>query len=217
MSPGPSLNREEFAIHVANFILLITQIENIGPLVMRNRPVRWESRERFKSVDTKLAIEVVRTEFHLRRNERLDTRSRITVQNGLVQKGEGKIVWDHFDTILEKLGAGGMSSDESDVDDDGQRVYWVKKMSWRRKGLTARMVWIDKDRNTTTAYNNIRPGNPPRNRKRRINATETSRTAIPGLPINFYEEEWYNRLSEVQKSEINAAPAFELLEVQRVQ
>ena len=72
---------------------------------------------------------------------------------------------------------------------------------------------IDRDRNVTTAYNNTNPGNPPRLRKRRNNATETARNALPGLPINFYDPDWYNELTDRQKKEIGAKAAMELLEI----
>ncbi|KAF8961278.1 hypothetical protein BDZ97DRAFT_1760015 [Flammula alnicola] len=148
-----------------------------------------------------------------RRNETFETRSRITVQNRMAQRGEAKDSWEHLDSILETLGAGGMSSDESELDSDGRKVYYVKGMSWRRKTLTARMIIIDRDRNITTAYNNTRPGNPPRLRKRRNNPTDTARNALPGLPINFYDRNWYSQLTDRQKKEIRAVPAVELFEI----
>lgn len=142
-----------------------------------------------------------------------ETRSRITVQNRIAQIGEGKLIWEHLDEILETLGAGGMSSDESEVDSEGRKVYYVKSMGWRRRGLTRRMIIIDQDRNVTTAYNNTRPGNPPRLRKRRQNPTETARNALPRLPINFYDNGWFSQLTERQKREVGVAPTVELYDV----
>ncbi|KDR77453.1 hypothetical protein GALMADRAFT_138565 [Galerina marginata CBS 339.88] len=151
-----------------------------------------------------------------RRNERYAVRSRITVQNAASQKGDGRVVWEHLDEIVATLGAGGMSSDESDVDDDGQKVYFVKKMSWRRLGLVSRMISVDRDRNFKNCYENI-VGNGPSPRKRRINATETSRRPIPGLPVNFYNDGWYGQLSEAQKKQLGAKPALDLIEFERVE
>jgi hypothetical protein len=131
----------------------------------------------------------------------------------MAQRGEAKVIWEHLDSILETLGAGGMSSDESDLDTDGRKVYFVKRMGWRPGVLTCRIMLIDRDRNVTTAYNNANPGNPPRLRKRRNNATGTTRNAPPGLPINFYDPDWYNGLTDRQKKEIGATPAVELLEI----
>jgi hypothetical protein len=126
--------------------------------------------------------------------------------------GETKAIWIHLDSVLEALGAGGMSSDESE-DEDGRKVYYVKEMGWRRRALTGRMIIIDRDRNVKSAYNNTRPGNPPRLRKRRNNPNQTTRNALPGLPINFYEPGWYNQLDNRRKKEIRAGPALELLEI----
>ncbi|KDR67599.1 hypothetical protein GALMADRAFT_146892 [Galerina marginata CBS 339.88] len=152
-----------------------------------------------------------------RRNERFSVRSRITVQNAASQKsGDGRVIWEHLDDILSTLGAGGMSSDESDFDDDGQKTYFVKKVSWRRVGLVARLITIDRDRNFKNCYENI-TGNAPKPRKRRANATETSRRPIPGLPINFYDDIWYSRLDEGQKKLLGAKAALDLIEFQRVE
>ncbi|KDR71178.1 hypothetical protein GALMADRAFT_144239 [Galerina marginata CBS 339.88] len=151
-----------------------------------------------------------------RRNERYAVRSRITVQNAASQKGDGRVVWEHLDEVTATLGAGGMSSDESDVDDDGQKIYFVKKMSWRKLGLVSRMISVDRDRNFKNCYENI-VGSGPRPRKRRVNATETSRRPIPGLPVNFYNDGWYSQLNEGQKKQLDAKPALDLIEFERVE
>ncbi|KDR65388.1 hypothetical protein GALMADRAFT_148732 [Galerina marginata CBS 339.88] len=146
-----------------------------------------------------------------RRNERFDTRSRITVQNALAQTNEAKRAWEHLDDVLVALGPGGMSSDESDVE-NGQKVYYVKKMSWRRAGLTGKVCVVDRDRNITNTYGNVRAGNPPRIRKRRHGATETSRSAPPGRPINFYDADWLSQLTPRQRKDLGPIAAKELLE-----
>lgn len=141
-----------------------------------------------------------------------DTRSRITVQNALAQTNEAKLAWEHLDDVLVALGAGGMSSDESEVE-DGQNVFLVKKMSWRRSGLMVKMGTIDRDRNTRNAYGNVRAGNPPRVRKRRNGAIETSRAAPPGLPVNFYDAEWLSKLNSRQRKELSPRAAMELFDI----
>jgi hypothetical protein len=99
--------------------------------------------------------------------------------------------------------SGGISSDESDTDDSGRPVYRTKNMVWRSRDILKKLVDIDSDRNTTNAYGNTRAGNPPRVRKRR-DRLETSRKAIPGLPINFYDSNWYASLTPGQKRELSA-------------
>lgn len=129
----------------------------------------------------------------------------------MAHTSETKLVWEHLDDILVALGAGGMSSDESGFE-DGHKVYFVKKMGWRCGGLTGKISVIDRDRNITNTYGNVRAGNPPRVRKRRHGATETSRGAPPGLPVNFYNAEWLSRLTDRQTKELNPKAAMELLE-----
>ena len=103
--------------------------------------------------------------------------------------------------VMDILGAGGMSSDESDTDDVGHPVYRAKTMTWRNKDILKKLIDIDRSRNTTNAYGNTRAGNPPRVRKRR-EGRETTRNAIPGLPLNFYNPEWYDGLTRAQKREL---------------
>lgn len=112
--------------------------------------------------------------------------------------------------MLDALGAGGISSDESDIDDSGHAVYQTKTMEWRARDILRKLTDIDSDRNTTNAYGNTRAGNPPRFRKRR-DRLATSRKAIPGLPINFYDSNWYAGLTPGQKRELAAKKERPLL------
>ena len=112
--------------------------------------------------------------------------------------------------VLEALGTGGMSLDESDVDDLGHSVYRAKIMTWRDKEVLGKLRDIDSNRNTTNAYGNMRVDNPPRVQKR-CDGRETSRKAIPGLPVNFYDPDWYARLTPGQKRELGAKEQKPLL------
>lgn len=112
--------------------------------------------------------------------------------------------------VMDALGAGGMSSDESDTDDLGHPVYRAKIMTWRNKEVLKKLIDIDRNRNTTNAYGNTRGGNAPRVRKRR-EGRETLRKAIPGLPLNFYNPEWYAGLTRTQKRELNVKEKKPLL------
>lgn len=106
----------------------------------------------------------------------------------------------------------GMSSDESD-NEGGQPSYWVKTRQWRSKELNRYLQQIDRDTNRTTIYGSILPGNPPRKRKRRANATLSRHRAIPNLPINFYDETWYATLTNRDKIALKSKPAFMLPEI----
>ena len=112
--------------------------------------------------------------------------------------------------MLDALGATGISSDESDTDDSGRPVYRTKNMEWRAKEVLKKLTDIDSNRNTTNAYGNTRAGNPPRLRKCR-DRLETSRSAIPGLPLNFYDSNWYAGLTLGQKRELTAKEEKTLL------
>ena len=111
--------------------------------------------------------------------------------------------------MLDALGAR-VSSDESDTDDSGHLVYRTKIMTWRTKDVTKKLMDIDSDRNMTNAYGNTRAGNPPQVRKH-CDKLETSRKAIPGLPINFYDSNWYASLTPGQKRELAAKKEKPLL------
>jgi hypothetical protein len=70
---------------------------------------------------------------------------------------------------------------------------------------------IDLNVNRTNAYGKTQPGNTPWVRKRRVNATKSSRRAVPGLPINFYNATWYVTLQNWDKFALKAKPVFEVL------
>ena len=106
----------------------------------------------------------------------------------------------------------GMISDESD-NEGGQPKYWVKIWQWRSKELNKYLQQIDLDANQKGIYNCIRPGNPTRLRKRRINAPLSYRRAIPNLPINFYDKTWYATLENWDKIALKVKPVFPLPEI----
>ena len=112
--------------------------------------------------------------------------------------------------MLDALGAGGISSDESNIDDSGHVVYQTKTMEWHARDILRKLTDIDSDCNMTNAYGNTRAGNPPRFRKRR-DWLATLRKAIPGLPINFYDSNWYAGLTLGQKRELAAKKERPLL------
>ena len=112
--------------------------------------------------------------------------------------------------MLDALGAGGISSDESNIDDSGHAVYQTKTMEWHARDILRKLTDIDSDHNMTNAYGNTRAGNPPRFQKRR-DRLATSRKAIPGLPINFYDSNWYAGLTPGQKRELAAKKERPLL------
>ena len=57
-------------------------------------------------------------------------------------------------------------------------------------------------------YGKPQPGNPPRLRKRQVNVTLSDRRAVPGLPINFYDETWLATLQNWDRDVLKAKLAF---------
>ena len=93
--------------------------------------------------------------------------------------------------MVEKLGPAGMSSDESDVDDNTEKTsYRIKRRLWRAKACKERLILIDGDHNFTNAYGGARPGKPPREQNRTSTSTISTRPPTAGCPKNFYSREW---------------------------
>ncbi|KAF8886710.1 hypothetical protein CPB84DRAFT_1749902 [Gymnopilus junonius] len=76
--------------------------------------------------------------------------------------GSTNQVWRQLLGMIDKLGMAGMSSDESELDENGNPVYFMRKRHWRPRRITEQLVLIDKCRNTTTGTGDIAPGNPAR-------------------------------------------------------
>lgn len=132
--------------------------------------------------------------------------------------GESGEAWKELKTMLEMLGPEGMSSDESETEVImGQRktTYHVKRQPWRARFLARNLRIIDCDRNATNAYGNAPPGNPPRDR-RRVSTTMvhvSRRVATAGLPMNYYDAEWFNKLSARDRRDLHVQPAVAIVDV----
>ena len=75
------------------------------------------------------------------------------------------MAYSHIYSVIESLGADGMSSDESDMDQQGRATFMVKQMPWRAKELMEILVLVDKDYNRTNMSGNQKSGNPARHRE----------------------------------------------------
>jgi hypothetical protein len=126
-------------------------------------------------------------------------------QNGVVDQG-----WDFLFTVVDSLGIDGMSSDESEVDQDNKKSFRVKKRAWRSKKIEKILRRVDKDRNTTSAYGNDRQGNSPRTCNRPA-YSDSAGEAVRGLPCNFYDTFWYHKLSNWDKEDLGALADVDML------
>lgn len=69
---------------------------------------------------------------------------------------------------------------------------------------------VDGDANRRGLFGAGRPGNPGKPRKRRAAAGDSRRTAIPGLPINFYNETWLASLRNRDRAELEVKETLEI-------
>lgn len=139
------------------------------------------------------------------------TRLEIASRNRLTSVGQTDKVWEFLYNVVNDLTSGGMSSDDTDKEEN---VYLVKRLEWRSKSMIYYLRTVDADYNLYNGYGNIRAGNRPRPRKRHPQPNFSNRKAVPGLPRNFYDDNWYGTLTETQKIILGAKPAIDLLEIE---
>lgn len=106
-----------------------------------------------------------------------------------------------------------MSSDETET--EATEIYNVKRRDWRSKTLVNYLRIVDADYNKINGYGNPRPGNRPRKRRRPGNVKISLRKAVPGLPRNFYDDTWYETLSNRQKHHLAPMDPVEMLVIGR--
>ncbi|KIJ41671.1 hypothetical protein M422DRAFT_255286 [Sphaerobolus stellatus SS14] len=117
-------------------------------------------------------------------------------------------LWD----ILEVLGPDGMSSDETDTEGsppNAPRFLRIPQI-WCRKFLDSTMSQVDEmPRQSPDSCHSLRKGQPERIRIG-DHTTQVNSTAIKGLPIDIYDEDWLMESGALPYLE--AQPAIELSE-----
>jgi len=100
-------------------------------------------------------------------------------------------LWEWLKEVILRLGIDGMSSEESDVDQNAVGVevaiYRVKILAWRRK-MDDELALIDQARKYAVK-NGPRGTRPVDRRRSNINAA-SSRSPVPGLPEALYDSNW---------------------------
>lgn len=111
----------------------------------------------------------------------------------------------HLVVWWTKLGEPGTSTDEEEEREDGSRVFGILRKDWRSAELERFcrflqvLVSVDPDRRNSVVL------------RRRIPTGKVSmRKARRGLPINWYDPTWYNRLSAGERRRLGAQPAVPL-------
>lgn len=95
--------------------------------------------------------------------------------------------------FLEDLGVDGMSSDESNIENQS-RVYVVLKKTWRASGVTLWLRDLDSVHLSLRVTNTgrVMRGNWPH--ERRDSSRVSVRDPVHSLPTNFYATEWLSQL-----------------------
>ena len=110
---------------------------------------------------------------------------------------------------LNKLGAEGMSGDESDHL-DGHRRYVVSKLNWRSDEVTEVLRALDALVLVShwTSDGRPRPGKFPHVRLHSDKVEE--RDPVRNLPRNFYQTEWLDTLDKYERRELNMSEPVKL-------
>ncbi|TFK23364.1 hypothetical protein FA15DRAFT_656786 [Coprinopsis marcescibilis] len=146
-----------------------------------------------------------RAKKNTRRANRYYRRKEITEEaRGVKEEDEA---WAKIDEVVAGLGLAGMSSDESEYDDNGVPTgkTLVCTMPWRSNEVTNILKMVDSDGMRMETVGVPRPGNRGLIRKR-VRGLVSSRTAKKGLPLNYYNPDWYQGLSNELKRSLEAMP-----------
>jgi hypothetical protein len=108
--------------------------------------------------------------------------------------------WRWLESVLEKLGRDGMSSEDSSDEGIGEsitRVCRPRVMKWRRD-MEQELKIIDNQRTLDRdLFSN--KGQRPTLRLRSSKNGASTRKAIAGLPRSFYDNEWFYKQTEHYK------------------
>jgi hypothetical protein len=108
-------------------------------------------------------------------------------------------LWKWLAIVLEHLGAGGMSLDESSAK-TFETVYRVKSMPWRRD-IVEYMDIIDHQCHKDSDIFNLK-GSKPIKRVCRMANPAGRREPVHGLPCSFYDDDWFKGLDEYHQSKL---------------
>ncbi|KAH6902934.1 hypothetical protein BKA70DRAFT_1228108 [Coprinopsis sp. MPI-PUGE-AT-0042] len=156
------------------------------------------------------------------RKGKVDTRDRLFKKRRLISSEarddpEEAKAWDEIDRVVEELGAGGMSSDESEYDEYEKKAAHtnIRSLPWQAEGIEELMKIIDRDAVNSTAGGFQRGGNPGLTRVRKLAPVASRRLAMRGLPRNYYDEDWLNQLPPRQKKALGALDPRPLPELKK--
>lgn len=113
--------------------------------------------------------------------------------------GNNTDVWRFVHSVLTRLGASGMSSDETDHDDRGRPRFRVSIIAWRRdidEWLDAidGEGRLDGDDDPYVLHAGAKPVPRMRSEGNRV----SERFAVQGLPRSFYDDAWYSEQGDTE-------------------
>lgn len=107
--------------------------------------------------------------------------------------------------MVDSLGKDGQSSDETDGENHAVRIK-----DWRSTAVKKLLIFVDQNKNNTTASGNLIGGVRAFVRVRRDYGPISTRQAVAGLPRNFYDSVWFDSLSYIQQVQLRATAPIEL-------
>lgn len=136
-----------------------------------------------------------------------DARLRIC-ETGASSPGDHGVAWQVLFELVDTLGVNGTSSDESDGED-----HAVRFKQWRSIELRNLLTYVDDNRIAVNTYGNPLSGARPRKRIRGRHPPISKSSAVPCLPMNFYDQAWYDSLTERQQFDLDSRDAIALPEL----
>lgn len=109
---------------------------------------------------------------------------------------------------MDKLGKDGHSSDEME-----DETHVVRLKEWRSATVTGLLQYVDRNRKKINASGSRVAGVRAYLRIRNSHGPLSPREAVAGLPRNFYNDAWYDSLSQIQQRQLGATDVMELPEV----
>ena len=103
--------------------------------------------------------------------------------------GNEVAIWRWLLKVMETLTADGMSSEESDLDDNVNVVFRTKRLPWRRN-IDLELRIIDTER-VHVPTNFGKSGAKPAMRSRGGHDLVSERDPVDGLPRRFYDDKWF--------------------------
>ncbi|KAJ7598321.1 hypothetical protein C8J56DRAFT_1039194 [Mycena floridula] len=127
--------------------------------------------------------------------------------------GATKVHWQMLFYMVQKLGAEGMSSDDSEGEVGSRRfMVWVRE--WRSQPLLALLHHIDQNQPWYSKYSNAPAGNAPHTQLRSQFAGVSQHGAMRQLPANWYRMSYLNSLSAAELKDLGMLPDMELLGIE---